>query len=102
MADCISACGIDCGTCPFCGKTCEGCYAVQGKPFWTAERLQGNPCPLYDCAVTVKQYGSCAPCEDLPCKIFTELKDPSMSEEEHLAGIDRRVAALREKNRSAD
>jgi len=95
MPDLVSACGIECGECPFFQKTCEGCFSVKGRPFWTVEHMGGNPCPLYACAVETKGLPSCAPCGELPCKKFMDLKDPSASEEEHLEGIQKRVAILK-------
>jgi len=95
MASLISACGLECDTCPFFGKNCEGCHAVKGRPFWTAEHLGGNPCPLYACAVETKGLPGCGPCAELPCKKYFDLRDPSASEEEHLAGIQKRVVTLK-------
>lgn len=95
MGSLISACGLECDTCEFFGKNCEGCHAVKGRPFWTVEHMGGNPCPLYACAVETKGLPSCGPCADLPCKTFREMKDPNSTDEEHLKGIQKRVARLR-------
>jgi hypothetical protein len=95
MTAVLSACGIECHTCPFFEKSCAGCHEVQGRPFWVHEHLGGNPCPIYDCCRNRKGLANSAPCGDLPCGIFREMKDPNSTEEEHLEGIKRRVAALR-------
>ena len=96
MLSTISPCGIQCTMCPFFEKSCEGCQKVKGKPFWTAEHMGGNACPLYDCGVNEKGFGSCAPCPELPCKMFRDMKDPNSSEEEHREGIEKRVRLLKE------
>jgi hypothetical protein len=91
----ISACGIICDSCPFYNKGCIGCNEVKGKPFWTKDMPTGI-CQLFDCAVNIKQYKSCGECPELPCKLFYELKDPNISEEEHQASIINRVKVLKE------
>lgn len=95
MGSLISACGLECHTCEFFGKNCEGCHAVKGRPFWTAEHMGGNPCPLYACAVEERGLKDCGHCAELPCKKFHDLKDPRTSDEEHRKGIEKRVALLR-------
>ena len=39
-------------------------------------------CPLYDCCVNKKQLEHCGLCTEFPCKTFSELRDPSLSEDE--------------------
>jgi hypothetical protein len=94
MANVVSACGIECDTCPFFKKTCDGCYLVKGHPFWVEEHLGGNPCPIYGCAVDTRALSSCAHCSELPCQKFFDLKEPSVSQEEHIKGIEKRVKTL--------
>jgi hypothetical protein len=96
MASLVSACGIECDTCPFFKKSCSGCYEMGGRPFWVHEHLEGHACPIYDCGVNERALAGCARCPDLPCKKFEDLKDPSTSDEVHLEGIAKRVKLLRE------
>ena len=91
----LSACGIICEECPFFGKECQGCHAVEGRPFWASEHLPEGHCPIHQCSVDKKGYVNCGGCSDLPCNIFYELKDPSVTKEEHLKGIEKRRDTLR-------
>jgi hypothetical protein len=52
-------------------------------------------CPLYKCAILDKKYTSCGQCADLSCKLFKEMKDPNISEQEHIKAIGERVARLK-------
>jgi len=45
--------------------------------------------------VNTRSYKSCGDCPELPCKTFHELKDPNISEEEHIKSIGTRVRALK-------
>ncbi len=91
----ISSCGLICDECPFYNKTCAGCMEVKGQTFWAKEAIPNKTCPLYDCAVNVKRFKDCGGCPELPCRMFVEQKDPNSSEEEHKAGIVKRVAILK-------
>lgn len=35
MLNMISPCGVDCSICDYYKKDCGGCFAIQGKVFWT-------------------------------------------------------------------
>jgi len=74
-------CGIYCGTCEYLGKQCRGCGYQEGKPFWTAQ-MKVAVCPLHDCCINKKHLEHCGRCNEFPCVIFTELRDPSLSDEE--------------------
>lgn len=91
----LSACGLVCSTCEYHPEPCPGCREVAGRPFWVNETVE-NRCVLFNCCEE-KQFKTCGECSELPCKLFIELKDPSLSEEEHRREVDRRVARLREK-----
>lgn len=91
----ISVCGVDCSSAPCFGEMCAGCNAVEGKTFWAKDHLPTGVCTIYDCVKVQKGYNNCGECADLPCDIYFALKDPSMTEEEHKAGIERRVSLLR-------
>jgi len=94
----LSPCGVDCEgyfeICDEC-KTCGGCRATEGKPFYIKD-FGFEVCPMYDCAVSKKGYQSCAECTELPCQIFYDWKDPSMTDEAHINSINERVKALKD------
>ena len=90
-----SACGLICNECEFYNKTCTGCYEVRGKTFWAKEVIPGGICPLFDCSVNKRNYKSCGVCKELPCQKFKDLKDPNISEEEHMKMIKKRIEVLR-------
>ena len=90
----LSPCGIDCESCEY-AESCSGCFAIEGKPFYIKD-FGMEVCPLYDCPVNQKGYKSCGECPDLPCQLFYDWKDPSMSDEEHINSINARVKALKE------
>lgn len=89
----LSACGLLCDECEYFGKNCTGCSEVKGQPFWVQEMNVDN-CALYQCCVDQKGFAHCGHCSLLPCSMFFEQKDPSLSDEEHAQGIKERVARL--------
>ena len=89
----LSPCGIDCESCPLF-KDCGGCRKIKGKPFYLKD-FGVDVCPLYDCSVNKKGYGSCGECPELPCRIFYDWKDPSMTDEAHIASINERTRVLK-------
>ena len=91
----ISVCGLNCAECEFYGKTCSGCYAVKGSTFWAQEMMENKVCPLFQCAFNDKGLESCGDCSELPCGLFLQMKDPSLSDEEHEKMIKVRVERLR-------
>jgi len=91
----ISACGLDCSTCEFYEKTCTGCYAVKGSTFWAQEMMPDKVCPLFQCAFNDRGYKSCGDCDELPCAMFLQMKDPASTDEEHQRMIQVRVERLR-------
>ena len=88
----LSVCGLVCSECAYHPKECGGCREVEGRPFWVDPGSTG--CELYQCSID-KQYDSCGDCAELPCKQFRELKDPNISDAEHLEELGRRVERLR-------
>jgi hypothetical protein len=82
-------CGLYCASCQFFGKNCQGCGYVEGKPFWT-EEYHIEVCPIYNCSVNQKHLEHCGSCDELPCEIFLELKDPNMSDEEFQHSLNER------------
>ncbi|MCB2195341.1 MAG: DUF3795 domain-containing protein [Bacteroidetes bacterium] len=90
----LSVCGLICTDCPFYTNPCNGCYNVKGQTFWAQEATHEKICLLYDCAANKKGFNSCGECDDLPCKKFQELKDPNITDEEHIKSINDRVKNL--------
>ena len=91
----VGSCGAECSTCSFYKITCQGCASQAGKTFWAVEHMPDKICPLFDCAQNQKKIKNCGSCSELPCKMFTDLKDPSMSDEEHQKSIQLRISNLR-------
>ena len=90
----LSPCGIDCDQCPL-KEQCKGsCHAIKGAPFYIKD-FGVEVCPMYDCAVNKKGYQTCAECSELPCQLFYDWKDPSMTEEAHLQSVKDRVEQLK-------
>jgi hypothetical protein len=87
-------CGIFCGDCGYLGKDCTGCGYMDGKPFWTAQIPTGI-CPLHDCCRNQKQMEHCGLCDDFPCQMFLELRDPDMSDEEFQSSLKARQDVLK-------
>jgi len=90
----LSPCGIDCDACPLKEKCGNGCQVSCGKPFYIKD-FGVECCPIYDCSVKTKGYKTCGECSDLPCQIFFDWKDPSMSDEEHKEAVNKNVALLK-------
>lgn len=76
----LTACGSYCDECPHFKTTCQGCEAQKGKPFWTAQ-MTYDMCPIYDCCKNKKALEHCGLCGALPCALFKNLRDPSLSDE---------------------
>jgi hypothetical protein len=94
----LSACGLICDECEFYKKECDGCIAVKGQTFWAREMMPDRTCPLFNCSVNVKGFGSCGDCNELPCKLFREMKDPNSTEEQHQLSLVQRVERLKAAN----
>ena len=91
----VSPCGINCDACPLKEKCGSGCQQSCGKPFYIKD-FGVECCPIYYCAVNKKGNKTCGECTELPCQLFYDWKDPSMSDEEHRQGVDTNVALLKE------
>ncbi len=90
----ISCCGTDCSKCGCFGNMCKGCNVSLGKVFHAPE---GQACPIYECSINQKNLNGCGACENVPCDIWKNTKDPSFSEEEFERNIQERVARLRKR-----
>ena len=88
-----AACGLYCGECEFYPEKCAGCGHISGKPFWAAQ-FGMEYCALYNCAINRSGLEHCGQCRDFPCEIFLNLRDPSMSDEEHERSLQQRQADL--------
>lgn len=89
----LCICGASCEGCSYSGECEGGCEARQGKVFWT-QYIDEEVCPIYRCA---KEAGfkNCGDCAKLPCTLWSAVKDPAMSDEEHQKSITGRVAKLK-------
>jgi len=54
---------------------------------------------MYDCSINKKEFHNCGECGELPCNLFTDMKDPNMSDEEHKESITKRVNVLKGKQK---
>ena len=90
----LSACGLICDECPSYGKECDGCKTVKGQTFWAKEMMLDQTCPLFNCSVNTKGLQSCGGCQELPCQLFREMKDPNSTDEEHQLSLIQRVERL--------
>ena len=70
-------CGLYCGACDCFKNNCQGCREENGMPFWT----RSKPCPIFNCCINIRKLEHCGLCDDLPCRIFNDLRDPSLSDE---------------------
>ncbi len=91
----LGTCGVECSACEIFGLDCPGCRASGGKPPWL-EELDLPLCALYECPVMQKGIPDCSTCPDLPCDLYHEFRDPSVSPEAHEVGIRQRVKRLRD------
>lgn len=93
----VNRCGCYCDECNSFQKECKGCHEICGKVYW-AEYIGEDTCPIFKCC-DEKKIDKCGRCSEIPCKKWYELKDPSLSDEEHLSSIDKRVKLLMEEGR---
>ena len=93
----LSPCGIDCEQCDYF-KDCGGCNTIEGKPFYLKD-FDVEVCPMYDCSVNKMGYKTCGECSALPCQIFYDWKDPSMTDNEHIDSVIERTLVLESLNR---
>ena len=91
----VTKCGCDCSECYAFEKECDGCEAICGKVFWAEEHVKQDTCPIYKCCDDRKMV-NCGKCNEVPCKKWYELKDPSQSDEEHIKSINKRVKRLKQ------
>ncbi|MBQ9007728.1 MAG: MmcQ/YjbR family DNA-binding protein [Clostridia bacterium] len=88
----LSVCGTDCSACPLHGNSCAGCNQACGKVFHAPK---GKPCSIYGCCVSRHRYATCASCDLLPCPIWQETQDPSLTEAQFQESVQARVSVLK-------
>ena len=87
----LTVCGTGCAACPLHGARCAGCNETCGKVFHAPA---GKPCPIYACCAGRHRFATCADCGELPCAVWQATRDPSLTDEQFQASIERRVSAL--------
>ncbi len=90
----IACCGTLCDECPQYRQSCLGCEKLQGKPSWIAE-VGLDCCRFYSCCVLNKKLLNCGQCSALPCQLFYDTKDPSLSDEVFQNDLADRIAKLK-------
>lgn len=88
MALGLAACGQDCTACMLYGEICPGCNECSGRVFHAPA---GKPCPLYACAVNQKRYTGCGGCDERPCLLWEQVRDPAFSEAEFRVSVSERL-----------
>ena len=91
----LAPCGsIYCEKCDSKEQCGGGCRMCEGKPFYLSN-FGVEVCPIFDCSVNEKGYVTCADCENLPCQLFYDWKDPSNTHEEHIQSMNERIKLLK-------
>jgi hypothetical protein len=91
----LIVCGADCSGCSLKNDCQRNCDAIKGKAYWT-KYIGVEVCPVYAC-VASHSYKNCGDCPQLPCQLWSTLKDPSITEEQHQKSIRDRVALLKKR-----
>lgn len=88
----VAACGLDCGVCEHRTVRCDGCRAVEGKPFWS-EELSLARCEIFACT---RERGreSCKDCDKVPCSIWQRTREPDVDDAAFAQQIKTRLANL--------
>ncbi len=87
----LSCCGSECKTCGCYQTLCSGCSESSGKVFHAPP---GKACPIHACCVRQHKYAFCSACEQIPCSVWLETKDPSLSEKAFQAAIAERMERM--------
>lgn len=92
MENRISICGSDCSACYcYAADMCKGCHASKGMVFHCPE---GEACAIYHCCVTEHGYLNCSECDQIPCALWRQTRDPKFSDAEFERNIEERIAML--------
>lgn len=87
-----SCCGAVCMECACYGDLCKGCNESKGEVFHAPK---GKACPIYACAVHEKKVKNCGECPLIPCAVWSNTRDPQMSDEEFQNSIQERMTNLK-------
>lgn len=90
----MACCGWVCDGCDDYQKNCKGCNSAYGAAPWCKDAGMES-CPIYNCCVLEHDFPDCSVCEKLPCELFLNLKDPSVSDEEHRKTLESRLILLK-------
>ena len=88
----LSVCGTDCDACALHGSTCAGCNACEGM---VCHATSGKPCTIYACAAKKHRLASCLDCKEVPCALWRNTRDPSMTDEAFEESIRQRLETLK-------
>lgn len=75
----MGCCGSICNDCVSYPDSCKGCTVIKGNVSW-ALYLGFDKCPLYKCCYDEKNLNNCGHCNQYPCDMYNELKEPSMND----------------------
>jgi hypothetical protein len=89
----LEVCGVNCAECEKYKKECLGCSVIKGKVYW-AQFIGKTVCPVYQCAED-QNFKNCGECSKVPCKMWFSMKDPNLTDEQHLKSIKDRANKLR-------
>jgi GNAT superfamily N-acetyltransferase len=90
----LSPCGCDCSKCKEYGNSCSGCREIKGEVYW-AGYVGTTVCPMFHCCVNEKKFTHCGQCSKLPCSLYYDMQDPSVTKEEHEEDILVRTQRLK-------
>lgn len=89
----LSCCGGNCGKCKFYGNLCDGCNQTNGEAYWT--KFADIPvCPTYGCCVNENGFSHCGHCDKVPCELYFNNPDMTMTPEEYVLAVGERVDRL--------
>lgn len=88
-------CGVVCEKCKHFKKQCNGCQAVNGKPFWI-KFMNVKMCHIYNCCINKKKIINCGLCNEFPCEDFMKIEtnDPNFTPEKAKKSAEKRKAEL--------
>lgn len=90
----LSVCGLVCDECRAFNTVCKGCLEEKGKPFWTKDAGK-KFCDIYSCCYR-KKLAHCGKCDEVPCELFRQFKDPLLTKEQFEQSVQDRADRLKE------
>lgn len=94
MEKIISCCGVVCSECQYYPSDCAGCPKIKGIAFWL-EFSGGSICDIYDCCMNQKKLDHCGQCSSLPCDLYLNASDPTISQEENERILQNQLVQLK-------